>query len=153
MTPKQIENYWKKVGPPDSNGCHPWLGCQLAAGYGRFGVIGGLAYATRVAVFLDGRDPGQLCVMHKCDNPQCVNPDHLDLGTHADNSRDRDQKGRSGTVKLSEAAVLYIRAHGVKGSNGGRNKDTGNIKHLAEQFGVSSILIYKILNRTIWKHI
>jgi hypothetical protein len=93
-----------------------------------------------------------LCICHRCDNPPCVNPDHLFLGTHADNVADRDAKGRrpapkgvvNGMAKLSEDDVRYIRSV---------PKRYGRNKALAEKFGVSTGQISYILRRKNWGHI
>jgi len=78
-----------------------------------------------------------VCVLHKCDNPPCVNPDHLFLGTHLDNTKDRDKKGRQPS-KLTRDQVLAIRA------------DPRMKKTIAEEHGVSPQLISMIKNRKRW---
>lgn len=59
----------------------------------------GTTYAHRLALILDGRPPGELCALHICDNPPCVNPDHLYVGTKADNMRDKTGRGRGITFR------------------------------------------------------
>ena len=75
-----------------------WLGAK-AKGYGMIR-LGGMAEkkpASRVSWMLHfGPIPDGMHVLHKCDNPECTNPDHLFLGTHADNMRDKTSKGRNG---------------------------------------------------------
>ena len=78
------------VGEPDQNGCTPWMGAR-SRGYGDFGK----RKAHRVAWELaNGPIPAGLVVCHSCDNPPCVNPDHLWVGTMGDNIRDCISKGR-----------------------------------------------------------
>lgn len=98
------------------DGCWVWRGGLEADGYGRFPDAGGWRRAHRVAWELYyGPIPEGLCVCHRCDNPACVRPDHLFLGTHRDNIRDRDSKGRAaagsrnGRAKLTEPEVQSIR--------------------------------------------
>jgi hypothetical protein len=75
------------------DGCWPWLLAPGHNGYGRFGKPG--LRAHRVAYALaNGPIPDGSHVLHDCDNPACVRPSHLKLGTHQDNMRDRDRKGR-----------------------------------------------------------
>jgi hypothetical protein len=93
------DRFHTKVGPSDAQGCTPWLaGRSKNKGYGRVhsgGHKGKLLLAHRVAWELtNGPIPKGLCVLHKCDNKLCVNPDHLFLGTNKDNTEDMIRKGR-----------------------------------------------------------
>lgn len=101
------------------NGCIHWMGALGRAGYGVLGFEGKTYKANRASweVFR-GPIPAGLHVLHRCDQPTCINPDHLFLGTQADNMADKAQKGRTGSRseyrglprnKLSAHAVLAIR--------------------------------------------
>lgn len=88
--------FWAKVDTRSADGCWPWQGHCDDHGYGRVGIDSRLDYAHRVAWrWAFGAIPGGMHVLHRCDNPPCVRPGHLFLGTVGDNMRDRAAKGRS----------------------------------------------------------
>lgn len=105
-----VARFLSKVKQSES-GCHEWQAGLARGGYGKFQFTGKAMQAHRVSYRLfRGEIPEGLCVMHKCDNRLCVNPEHLVLGTLVDNIADMDLKGRRGTKsKLSEAQVKEIR--------------------------------------------
>lgn len=104
-----------------------------------------------VRVLLVGPIPEKLCVCHRCDNPPCVNPSHLFLGTHKDNSQDMALKGRHrvpalrGTAnpaaKLNEEGVRHILSSPENGVN------------LARRFGISTSQVCDIRKRRAWAHL
>jgi hypothetical protein len=95
------ERLWGRV--LRSDGCWEFTGTRNGMGYGvlgRHGRRGGNVLAHRAAWELTfGPVPAELCVLHRCDNPPCVRPDHLWLGTRMDNNRDMVAKGRHRTQK------------------------------------------------------
>ena len=85
------------------SGCWEWQRCKNPAGYGRVGLRGHDWIAHRLMWFCwHESDPGEAYVLHTCDNPACINPDHLFLGTQADNISDMCAKGRQHTAYSSE---------------------------------------------------
>ncbi len=90
-----MERFWSKVRI--TPGCWEWTAAVNHGGYGLFQYTSrSCRRAHRVSYELAyGPIPKGMVVMHKCDNPPCVNPDHLELGTMADNNRDKGQKGRA----------------------------------------------------------
>ena len=109
--------FWGKVAKRDGEECWEWQGSRKGGGYGSIGIKGGTVAAHRASwVLTNGAIPDNLWVLHKCDNPPCVRPDHLFLGTRLDNVRDMCAKGRNACRELtaedvarSEAAVKAIR--------------------------------------------
>lgn len=140
-----IENYHFIRQP---YGCWTWL-LARRNGYGVVSVSGRQWTAHRWAYLLSkGPIPKGLLVCHSCDNPACVNPEHLWLGTQLANRRDAVRKNRQacgerqGKAKLTDAEVLFCREHaGIP------------VKYLAEFFKVCESTIYQVLSRQIWKHL
>lgn len=156
------ERFWKFVDK--SGDCWLWTGAiHSTLDYGIIGLGGraaGVARAHRVSFCLansvtldeiEGR-----VVRHQCDNPRCVNPSHLELGSHADNSHDMVSRGRDNPQrgeancwhKLTESEVLAIRKlHDPAWHSG------FGYKALAAMFGVSDRSVRRIIKREKWKHI
>lgn len=107
------QRFWSKVRVGDPDDCWEWSACRTSQGYGRIGVLkDGVndvmtpGYAHRVSWELHyGPVPEGLCVLHRCDNPPCVNPNHLFLGAHVDNTADMFAKGRNVTPGHSPRVV------------------------------------------------
>jgi len=137
------DRFWAKVNKVNS-GCWEWA-AATSAGYGRFKVNGRLLLAHRYSYELQyGPIPEGLCILHRCDNPSCVNPEHLFLGTYSDNMVDCVRKGRLPSAKLTNNSVLSIRQ---SYKNGSLQKD------LALKYGVNHTCISQIVTRRIWKHV
>lgn len=144
----------RHVNKNTKTGCWEWTGCKFIRGYGktydRCTATSKIRteYAHRLMWKCVNGDPGSLCVLHKCDNPGCVNPEHLFLGTHADNMHDMALKGRSpsgknhrGFAKLTEKDVRAIRASKL------------TYRALAYQYSVSENHIYIVRSRRSWAYV
>lgn len=149
---KYIDRFWTKVDKTSS--CWIWAAGKTPMGYGMFNINGKNRAAHRVSVILDNRDPRGFVVMHKCDNPSCVRPDHLIVATQKDNMMDMSRKGRchtnhakginAGHNKLTEEQVHEIRRSHKLGQSQ---------KSLAEQYKLNGTTVFDIVHRNIWKHI
>ena len=89
-------DFESKIAPLTESGCHIWMGAVNGNGYGQLKDGGKFWQAHRYSWFINnGEIPEGMCVLHKCDIPLCVNPQHLFIGTQIENIRDRTRKGRS----------------------------------------------------------
>lgn len=152
MKKHTAEDFWKFVNKNGPNGCWEWTGTKaIAFGYGSFGINGKNILAHRFSLKQTGVDIAGKFVCHQCDNPRCVNPAHLFVGTANSNNQDRAAKLR-GYRKLNREQVLYIREHGTKGVGQGQT-GISNVTALSKKFNISVNAIYDILGRKTYKHI
>lgn len=139
--------FWTNIVISDS-GCHEWTASRNDSGYGIFSARGTKRFAHRVAYTKAvGQIPKGMCVCHKCDNPPCINPEHLFLGTIADNNADMAAKGRSPRGERNWAARLT--ADLVRNIRADRRHGT----EIAASFGVSTALVSLIRARKVWSHV
>jgi hypothetical protein len=146
---KDIARFWSKVMKTGPDACWVWQGaCKKKSGYGIFSLEGGNVQPHRYSFQLanDLIPPG-MHVLHACDNPPCVNPRHLRLGTSVENARDRVARGRQPAgeyhplARLNEADVRAIRA------------SDETYAALGRRYGVSPGTIGAIRQRKCWKHL
>lgn len=154
--PQLEDRFWSKVNKNSSpTGCWMWEGAIVK--YGVIDIGGNQRLAHRVSWELtygeipEGEGYHGTCVCHRCDNPLCVNPEHLFLGSIADNMKDRNNKNRqakgerSGPSKLKEIQVKEIRRLYKLGGE--------TCRTLANKFGVSNSLVKQIVRGTAWSYL
>lgn len=150
------DRFWEKV---DKSGeCWVWMGTcdSCPSNYGRFRLGKKKERAHRVSWMLSfGSIPEGMWVLHHCDNPPCVRPEHLFLGTNSINQKDAVRKGRqhgprrgqaargemSGSARLTEDDIRLIRI------------SPESQRELGRRFGVSGVAIHKIRTRKTWSHV
>lgn len=144
--------FYAKVLLPNENGCMEWIG-SLSYGYGN--ILGRekkkIILAHRLSYEIHyGKFDESLCVCHTCDNPRCVAPEHLFLGTKKDNSDDMFAKNRNHHLAGEENKNAKLT---IKQVNEIRNKlmDGSAASILAKEYGVSDIHIRRIKHKQSWK--
>lgn len=145
------ERFWEKVEMIPFHECWEWIAYKNKLGYGVFRFDNKTQLAHRISWFLKYNIMPDRLVLHKCDNPGCVNPNHLFLGTDNDNAQDKVNKNRQAkgydfkSVKHTEEDIKEIR----------KLYSTGDYttRKLAKMFGTCNSKISDIINRKRWKHI
>lgn len=169
------ERFWAKVCKANGDGCWEWNG-STDGRYGAIWMNGRLQKAHRVSYEMQvGLIPAGLSVCHSCDNPRCVRPDHLFLGTQSDNLLDATAKGRNGAQvhpeRLARGSRNGMHTQPERRSRGEENgmaklttDQVREIRHrykprkinhrrLAAEYGVSPSTILDIFHRRTWSHV
>jgi hypothetical protein len=147
-----IERFENKYIPEPNSGCFIWLGALSNVGYGRISYYGKNRLAHRVAWIITNGDPQEFFVCHRCDNPLCVNVDHLFLGTHQENMDDMRNKKRMKMpphpcgvnhhfAVLTPKDILDIRL------------DNRLQKEISKSYNISQSVISNIKTGKTWRHI
>lgn len=146
---QDLKKRFERFISPRDDGCLIWVGNCDTGGYGMIKIAGKTYKAHRAfwEFMKNEKIPDGLDALHKCDVPSCVNPDHIFLGTVADNMRDMREKGRANILrgeansnsKLKEADVLFIRTSELTNAS------------LARRFGVSPRTIRLVRIGETWK--
>lgn len=162
---KTLERFWSKIDQSEPDKCWEWTGTRNEKGYGTFTYLTDSGRFTNgkkirntlrahrlVWLFKKGAIPDRMFICHRCDNPSCCNPDHLFLGTAAENSADMMGKGRQSRgsrrpkAKLSEADVAAIKRRLADG-------ERGTASEVAREYGVSYSAIMEIKHGRNWVHV
>lgn len=145
------ERFWEKADKKGEDECWEWKACTNKAGYGSIFINGKSELAHRISYILTfGEIIEDICILHKCDNVACVNPNHLFPGTRDDNSKDMIKKGRSykpigekhPNTELTWEKIREIRERYNKGEN---------TTILADEFGMTRQQMWRIINNAQWQ--
>jgi len=146
--------FWSKVNKDTTSGCWEWISSKCPKTYGTFKNNTKTVKCHRFSYEIHyGEIKNKMHVLHKCDNPSCVNPKHLFLGTNDDNMKDRNQKNRqarlqgskNGFAKLTESDVLKIREKYIPRKY--------SVYKLGKEYNVHFSTIFDIIKRNRWTHI
>ncbi|HEY4760792.1 MAG TPA: HNH endonuclease [Thermoguttaceae bacterium] len=144
-----LRSFWERVIPEPNSGCWLWTGSTAHFGHGKLIIQGREYHAHRLSWMIHyGLIEEDICVLHHCDVPCCVNPRHLFLGTRRDNRKDCFSKNRhakgeqSGMSKLTRQQITEIRNLRAKGNT---------LVDIGKQFGVVYQNIGSIVRRETWK--
>jgi DNA-binding CsgD family transcriptional regulator len=125
-------------------GCREWSLARTEEGYGKFAHGGAWLLAHRVSwACANEQDPGTLLVLHDCDNPPCIDPSHLFLGDHHDNSIDAARKGKHSRAVLTHARVEEARILRSAGLS---------YRAIAEKLDVNPVTVWNIIKGNTWNH-
>lgn len=161
MDEKYIKSFWEKVDK--SGDCWLWTAARNKKGYGVAWDGDRTQKAHRVSFFLAHGYMPTLCVLHKCDVPHCVNPDHLFLGTRADNNRDMTRKGRHASKDDYCRGRTGKYPRGIKHPGAVLNpeivrkiridKEILSYSQIARRYGIGMTTAYKAIKGITWSHV
>jgi len=150
-----LDRFMSKVKVDESTGCWEWQRYKNIHGYGMTKHNNKTVMSHRVSYEIHkGGIPKGLIILHACDNPSCVNPDHLTTGTRSDNMIDMVNKQRQGNQTLDIESVKIIKGFLARRSLSKTGRmEYGASRFIANWFGVSRETITQIISGRSWSHI
>jgi hypothetical protein len=181
-----IERLLSRVKVNEETGCWEWQGARSNVGYGKMTVVCSGKKTNKLTHRLSyeqfrGEIPAGMCVLHRCDVPYCINPDHLFLGTYEDNSRDMRNKGREASgdrngarlhpEQMTRGDKHWSRLHPERVRRGERHcqaklsendvltirrrwsREGATMKRMSKEYGVTDVTIGNVISRKTWKHV
>lgn len=151
FTAVQVNRFWTHVNKREVNECWEWTAARDKDSYGVTWANGHSIGAHRMSwIIFNGAIPNGVQVLHKCDNPPCVNPNHLWAGTDGDNKADKISKQRQArgvdqySAKLDEAKIREIRIRRINGET---------LSSIAASYSVTVQTVWKVVKRILWNHV
>ena len=146
-----LDWFERMVMPEPNSGCWLWNGSSYTSGYGLIWSnhpkrTSYLAHRVSYSIYKGGIPKFKL-VCHHCDNPACVNPDHLFLGTYSDNMLDKTTKGR--TPSGEKHGMSFLKEHEVIEIYNSK----GTYEDIGRSYGISGMNVKRIKNGKIWRHL
>ncbi len=155
MNDKDVMRFLNKTMPDSNTDCILWTACKDKVKnkeYGKFYLNGKRERAHRVSWMIHrGKIPKGMHVLHRCDNPPCVNPDHLFLGSNQDNVDDKMSKGRLATKHGESNVNSKLTWNDVRTIRNEHDKQRKTIQEVANEYDVSYQLISRVIRKEIWK--
>ena len=163
FTQRQTDNFWKNI--KKSDGCWEWQGARVSGKYGRVCVTSSgkqhyllahrVSYMLTYGVIPEHDSYHGICVMHKCDNPCCVNPKHLLLGTQLENMQDSKNKGRkyygeNRGENSGRCTITELKASQIKDA---LQAQGNKLTKIAKTFSVGKNIVANIAYDKAWGHL
>ncbi len=149
-----FENFLEEAHQGNHIGCWNWYRNLNNKGYGTIYIKNIPILAHRLSFKMHkGKIPKNMCVCHICDNPTCVNPNHLFLGTIAENNADMIKKGRARKAKGEELPFSKLNTSKVRQIRNLYKTGKYTMRELGIMFSVSHTPIVSLINRKTWKHV
>lgn len=152
---KIVGRFESRYIPEPTSGCWLWFAAADAKGYGRMNLGGGIYVKAHRLSYVLFKGPLDFFALHRCDNPACVNPNHLFDGSWRENTQDSWNKGRRAHIRtpvgeankktsLNNEQVYEVRARMARGEKP---------EALAPEYGVTGATLYNIKNGVTWRHL
>lgn len=145
------KRFWEKVDRKGKEECWEWQKDQTDYGYGRMSVDNQVFLANRLSYIINHEEhPGEEFVLHKCDNPPCVNPHHLYLGDYSDNIKDAYERGRRESLSGNNSPIAKINSEDAEEIRKMYDGSEMTQKEIGDIYGITARQVSSIVNDEVW---